>query len=226
MIEMPKQKDLKRLVRTRMKKTGESYTTSRRHLTQQPAKAPKLSTSELEELAGVKDKTILEKSGKSWAQWVRILDDIDGTKLSHTKIATYVHEEFGVDGWWSQSVTVGYERIRGLREKGQRRSGRFDASKSKTLPVPASVAFYAFVDARTRKKWLKGVDVTIRTATKPKSIRIGWPDGKIVAVWITAKGDKCTVGVQQDNLATRAEANERKAFWTEHLAALEELLAD
>ena len=223
---MPKQKDLKRLVRTRMQKTGQSYTTARAHLTRPTPTTPRLSTAELESLAGVKDQTILEKSGKSWAEWVRILDAIDGAKLSHTKIATYVHEEFGVDGWWSQSVTVGYERIRGLREKGQRRSGRFDASKSKTLPVSAKVAFDAFVDARTRKKWLKGVDVTIRTATSPKSVRIGMPDGSIVAVWITAKGEKCAVAVQADNLPTRAEANTRKAFWTEKLAALEELLGD
>jgi hypothetical protein len=222
---MPKQKDLKRLVRTRMQKTGESYTAARTQLTRtNSAKTP--TTAELEKLAGVKDKTIREKSGKSWAEWVRILDAIDGTKLSHTKIATHVHEEFGVDGWWSQSVTVGYERIRGLRERGQRRSGRFDASKSKTLPVPAQVAFDAFVDARTRKKWLKGLDVTIRKATSPKSIRIGMPDGSIVAVWITAKGEKCAVGVQADNLPTRTEANTRKAFWTERLAALEELLGD
>ncbi len=222
---MPKQKDLKRLVRSRMKKTGESYTTARAQLTKTRRPKKTSSPNELEKLAGVKDATILAKSGKSWAQWVRILDAIDGVNLAHGDIAKFVHEQ-GVDGWWSQSVTVGYERIKGLREKGQRRSGRFDASKSKTLPVSAAVAFDAFVVARTRKKWLKGIDAVIRTATKPKSIRIGWPDGTIVAVWITAKGDKCTVGVQVDNLPTRADANARKAYWTEKLAALEELLTD
>lgn len=223
---MPKQKDLKRLVRTRMKKTGQSYTTSLAHISQQPAKAPKLSITELETRAGIKNTTILAKSGKSWAAWVRVLDADNAMKLSHTDIARIVHEKHGVGEWWSQSVTVGYERIRGLREKGQRRSGRFDASKSKTLPVPAKVAFDAFVDGRTRRKWLGGVEVTIRKATSPKSVRIGMPDGSIVAVWITAKGEKCAVGVQADNLPTREEANTRKAFWTEKLAALEELLAD
>jgi hypothetical protein len=222
---MPKKKDLKRLVRSRMKKTGEKYTAARTQLTKTSRKK-KPATTELEVLAGIKDQTILAKSGKTWAQWVRILDAIDGATLPHGEIAAFVHEEHGVDGWWSQSVTVGYERIRGLREIGQRRSGRYDASKSKTLPVPAAVAFDAFVNARTRKKWLPGVALTIRKATAPKSIRIGWPDGGIVAVWITGKGGKCTVGVQQDNLSTRAEANERKAYWAEKLAALEELLVD
>ena len=222
---MPKQKDLKRLVRTRMKKTGQSYTTARAHITRQPANPPALSTHELEKRAGIKDKTILEKSGRSWAEWVRVLDADGAMKLSHTKIAIIVHEKHGVGEWWSQSVTVGYERIRGLREIGQRRSGSYSMSKSKTLPVSASVAFDAFVDARMRKKWLEG-DVTVRTATKPKSIRLGLPGGEIVAVWITAKGDKCSVGVQQDNVPTREASKARKAYWTEKLAALEELLAD
>jgi len=221
---MPKQKDLKRLVRTRMKKTGESYSTARVQLTR--TKDATQPAADFAQLAGTSDKVIRERTGKTWAQWVRTLDAIDAVKMTHTDIAKHVHEHYQIDGWWSQSVTVGYERIRGLREKGQRRSGRFDASKSKTLPVPASVAFDAFVDARTRKKWLKDADVVIRTATKPKSIRIGMPDGSIVAVWITAKGEKCAVGVQADNLPTREEANTRKAFWTEKLAALEELLGD
>ena len=82
------------------------------------------------------------------------------------------------------------------------------------------------MDARTRKKWLPGVELTIRKATAPKSIRIGWPDGTIVAVWITAKGEKCSLGVQVDNLPTRAEANARKAYWAEKLAALAELVSD
>jgi hypothetical protein len=226
MIEMPKQKDLKRLVRSRMKKTGESYTAARTQLTRKKTTAPSPPTADYARLAGMSDAAIRAKTGKTWAQWVRVLDAVDAIKMTHTAVATHLHENHKLDGWWAQGVTVGYERIRGLREKGQRRSGRYDASKSKTLAVPASVAFDAFVNARTRKKWLPGVDLIIRKATAAKSIRIGWPDGKIVAVWIQAKGDKCTVGVQQDNLSTREEANARKAYWAEKLAALEELLVD
>jgi hypothetical protein len=222
-IDMPKQKDLKRLVRSRMQKTGESYATARAQLTKNRSTKKPPSPTELETLAGIKDETILARSGKSWAEWVRILDAVDGVNLPHRDIAIYVHDEHGVGEWWSQSVTVGYERIKGLREIGQRRSGKYEASKSKTFAARASVLFNAFADTRTRKKWLP-VAVTVRKVTSPKSVRMTWPDGTDVQVWITAKGEKCSVAVQHSKLASKADLDARKAFWAEKLAALGTML--
>ncbi len=222
---MPKQKDLKRLVRSRMKKTGESYTTARVQVTHKtPAKT--VLVSDFAALAGMSDDAIRAKTGKTWAQWVRVLDAIDAVKLPHREIAEHVHSDFSVPGWWTQAVTVGYERIRGLREKGQRRDGGYEASKSKTLAVTAAIAFDAFANARARKKWLPNVEVVIRKATPPKSIRMTWPDGTSVEVWITSKGEKCSVGVQHTKLASKEDANARKAFWAERLDALSEALRD
>jgi hypothetical protein len=224
MIEMPKQKDLTRLVRSRMKKTGESYTAARLHIirTESDRPASRLTLDDAAR-AGMSDAAIRAGSGKTWAQWVRVLDAIDATKMSHGDIAKYVRGEHGVGEWWAQGVTVGYERIRGLREKGQRRGGTYEASKSKTLPVTAEVAFDAFADARTRQKWLP-VEVTVRKATRPKSVRMTWPDGTGVEVWIVAKGQKCSVGVQHTKLSSKTDQSARRTFWTEHLATLEGLL--
>jgi hypothetical protein len=47
-----------------------------------------------------------------------------------------------------------------------------------------------------------------------------------VELYFQAKGDKSIVGVQHTKLKTKAEADERKKFWSERLAALNELLAD
>jgi len=66
-------------------------------------------------------------------------------------------------------VTVGYERIRGLRDIGQRRSGTCEASKSKTLPVPIAELYRAFSDGRMRRRWLPGVELTVRTAVPEKA---------------------------------------------------------
>lgn len=221
---MPKQKDLKRLVRSRMKKTGESYTAARGQITRTSSLARKPTAPDYAALAGMSDDAIHTKTGKTWAQWVRALDAIDATKLPHRNIAAHVHSTYAVPGWWTQAVTVGYERIRGLREIGQRRGGGYEASKSKTLPVPASVAFNAFTSTRVRNQWLPGLNVKVRKATSPKSVRITLPDQTSVDVWIVAKGDKCSVAIQHTKLVSKADVTARKAYWAEKLATLDKLL--
>ena len=109
------------------------------------------------------------------------------------------------------------------REGAAPRGGAYEASKSKTLSVAADVAFAAFADVRTRAKWLPA-GVVVRTATAPKSVRMTWPDGTSVEVWITAKGGKCTVGLEHTKLASKEDQAARKAFWAEHLEALARLV--
>lgn len=224
---MPTQKDLKRIVRSRMEKTGESYTTARRHvvnrkpLTLVPPPPPDYAP-----IAGMSDAAISKKTGRTWAEWVEHLDAWGAKDKPHRDIAEYVYS-LGIDGWWAQSVTVGYERIRGLRARGQRRSGSWEASKSKTFPVPVATLFEAFANARTRKKWLGDVALKVRTATKAKSMRISWNDGTSVDLWFQSKGAaKSSVGVQHVKLATKEEAANRKQFWSENLDRLAALLAE
>jgi hypothetical protein len=130
-----------------------------------------------------------------------------------------------VPDWWSQMVTVGYERIKGLRARGQRRDGSYEATKSRTFAVPVATLFDAWANARRRNAWL-GERVTIRTATAPKSLRIGWSDGSIVAVGFYPKGtSRSSVAVQHAKLPDRDTAERLKQFWTARLDALGDALA-
>jgi len=233
---MPQQKDLKRLVRSRMKKTGESYTAARAQVTKKKRKAAPKSVpasaksksalkSDFAKLAGMSDEIVAERTGCDWTKWVYVLDKWGAMKKSHTEIAAHIHEKYKIDGWWAQMVTVGYERIRGLRARGQRRDGGWEASKSKTVAVPVAELFEAWSSAKLRAKWLPE-KLTVRKATPHRSMRISWSDGTSVELYFQAKGDKSIVGVQHTKLKTKAEADERKKFWSERLAALNELLAD
>ncbi|MEU3736247.1 hypothetical protein AB0E78_04095 [Streptomyces sp. NPDC032198] len=65
-----------------------------------------------------------EATGKTWTQWFALLDAWDGTSHNHTEVARHIREEHGTDGWYAQSVAVGYEQERGLREAGQSSTGR------------------------------------------------------------------------------------------------------
>jgi hypothetical protein len=144
--------------------------------------------------------------------------------MVHRDIADCLFREHGVPGWWAQMVTVGYERIRGLRDIGQRRSGEYEASKSKTLAVPLGTLYRAFSVARRRERWLPGVKWTVRTAIPDKSIRVTWEDGTSVELYFVAKGpEKSQVAIQHRKLGTRAQAAKAKSFWGERLEELARL---
>ncbi len=217
---MPKEKDLKRVVRARMEKTGESYTAARVQTLKKKAAPPP----DYAALSGVAEETVKEKTGRSWTEWVETLDAFGAKEKPHRDVAAYVFSQ-GVSGWWSQSVTVGYERIRGLRAIGQRRAGTWEMSKSRTFPVPVATLFDAFANARKRAKWLPDVKLTVRTSQKDRSMRATWPDGTSLEIGFMAKGDaKSAVALSHTKLPEKAEADRLKAYWSERFDRLAEVV--
>jgi hypothetical protein len=228
---MTANKDFKRLVRARMSKTGESYTSARLRLLQRnpdprsPVPGPN-APKDYARLAGMSDASIKKATGCNWERWVWALDKVEAHTWPHRKIADYVQEKYKVRDWWTQTVTVGYERIKGLRAIGQRRGGAFEATKSKTYGVPVSKLFRAFQDTRTRRRWLDGVDLTVRSATADKRMRIAWPDESVVEINFSGKSaSKSQVAIQHGKLPDRDTALKLKEFWAGRLVALGKLLA-
>ena len=119
---MPANKDFKRLIRGRMRKTGESYTAARAHLlAHPPSRTTRSTAADFATLAGRSDAALKAATGCTWERWVRALDHVEAHTWAHRDISKYVAEKYKVTGWWAQTVTVGYERIKGLRAVGQRR---------------------------------------------------------------------------------------------------------
>jgi uncharacterized protein YndB with AHSA1/START domain len=214
---MPKQKDLKRIVRSRMQKTGESYTAARSQLLKK--KEP-----DYAELAGMSNAAVKKQTGRNWAEWIKTLDAVSAAEKPHREIAKYV-SSLGTPDWWSQTVTVGYERIRGLRDKGQRRGGGYEASKSRTFAVPITKLYNAFANARQRARWLP-VKIDVRTANPNKRMRVKWDDDTTVEIMFTSKGDrKSGVALTHQKLPDKSAADTMKRWWNERLDALSEVLS-
>jgi hypothetical protein len=215
---MPKQKDLKRIVRSRMQKTGESYTAARLQVVRKKEPAQNYAA-----LAGMSDPTVKKATGRAWAEWVKVLDAAKAAEKPHREIARYI-SSIGTPDWWSQMVTVGYERIRGLRDRGQQRGGGYEANKSRTFAVPVSKLFDAFAKPRIRAKWLTG-KVKVRTANPHKTMRLEMDDGTRVAIGFLSKGDKkSAVAIQHSKLAGKSTALKMKAWWGERFDALAGIL--
>ena len=222
---MTRDKDRKRIIRNRMSKTGESYTAARAQILSKSVRE-RHAPPDLPALAGMSDESIAAKTGRTWREWVRTLDDDNAASLPHREIAMLVHGKHGIGEWWAQTVTVGFERIKGLRERGQRRDGTFEANKSRTFSVPVHTLFKTWSDAAARRRWLDDVKPTVRTATPPKSMRLQWPDGTLVLVGFTAKGaGKSSVAVSHTKLRDKAVSQQAKTYWTERLNALASVVA-
>ncbi len=217
---MPKQKDLKRLVRSRMKKTGEAYTAARAQL----VKKSEQTRSNYAQVAGMSDASVTKRTGRTWEQWVGVLDRAEAAQKPHREIALYV-SSLGTPGWWSQMVTVGYERIRGLRDRGQRRGGGYETSKSRTFPVPVGALFGAFANVRQRRQWLP-VKIAVRSATPQKRMRVTWDDDTVVVLEFTPKGSaKSVVALGHLKLPDKSAADAMKKAWSGYFDRLGQFLS-
>lgn len=173
----------------------------------------------------VSDEAVRSKTGRTWAEWFEVLDREGAREMPHREIAAMVHEKYGVDGWWAQNVTVGYEQERGLREKHQKPDG-YEVGVSKTVPVALEVLFAAWEDETVRRRWLGEEGVVIRKATPHRTMRVTWPDQTRVDVYFLAKGDaKSQVTVQHGKLADADAAARSKSYWADALERLRAELA-
>jgi uncharacterized protein YndB with AHSA1/START domain len=214
---MTTQRKFKRRVRERMAKTGESYTAARRVLISHGERPDPPAEIELP----VANERVVEATGQGWDAWLRVLDEWGAATRTHTEIARWLREEHGVPGWYSQSITLGYERARGLRAPGERPDG-FVAGASRTVRVPVEHLFEAWEDETERERWLPGADLRVRTATAPKSARYDWEEGTTrVIVGFEAMDDaKSRVALSHERLPDADTAEEMKAYWRERLTAL------
>ena len=219
---MTMQKSFKRLVRSRMQKTGESYTAARAVLLAAEESAvvegPPLATS---------DEAIRQRTGRGWEEWFDLLDEWGAAERPHKEVARRVAAELGIEplAWNAQAVVDTYERVRGLRQVGEKANG-FTITASKTVAMPVERLYDAFVDESLRRRWLPDGELTERTATKPKSARFDWGDGATrVNVVFEAKGEeKSTAALQHERLADAEEAERMKAYWRDRVSTLEEVL--
>ena len=225
--------DLKKIVRARMAKTGEAYSAARatvlRKKQRSAAPAPAAEdTSGFAQLAGMSDESVRAKTDLDWAQWVSALDALGARTLTHREIAREVGERWPqIGGWWAQTVTVGYERIRGLRLAGQDRvTGLFTANKSRTLRVSAAAAYAAFSESRRRNAWWKGDPLALRSSRVGQLVRFDVGDGTRVEISFIDKGpNKTTLTIAHTKLRSAADIATSKEAWDARLTELSEHLA-
>jgi hypothetical protein len=176
---MTRARALKQAIRARAARTGERYTTARRHVLNAhrtgstsialvpppppaPAKAPVKTA--VTTKGGLSDAKSREKTGHGLDHWFEVLDRFGGVGKGHTALARHLSDDHGVPGWYCQGITVAYERARGARAVNQRCDGEYEVSVSKVVNARTADAIAAFGDARLRKRWIAAADAGLAKA--------------------------------------------------------------
>jgi hypothetical protein len=222
---MTTQKLLKRRVRERMSKTGESYAAARRHIVRMRDRLVSAPTDLSSALELASDKKVTEATGQGWKTWLTLLDQWGARQRKRGQTVKFLMAEHAVSSWYAQALATGYERTRGLRLKHQQAEG-FTIYASRTVGVHLTTLFDAFVNPRTRKRWLTGGAMRARSSQPGKVARFDWDGGPTrVMVTFEEKGPaRATAYVTHERLPDPDEAETAKAAWKERLASLKSFL--
>lgn len=172
--------------------------------------------------SGTSGAAVRAATGRGWDQWFATIDRMGGADMTHRDIARTLRDQ-GASSWWSQMVTVSWERARGRRVLHQSARG-FAVSRSRTYEAPMGRVWRAWADEGARAAWL-GRALKRKPTTRRGVLRFELADRTKLIVAIADKGGRTTVTLDHSGLANAAAAAKFKAWWSTRLAALGRLLA-
>ncbi len=224
---MTTQKAFKQRVRARAARTGESYTAARARLIRRAdaSSAPTPDPIDTKLLAGVSEEAMLQRTGRPLADWFDLLDAWGAGSRTHTEIARWLVAEHHVDGWWSQTITVGYERARGRRVLHQTAAG-FSVGVTRTVAATREEVLAAFRDPDRRAAWFPGAPLHTHAGYTGKRGRYDWTD-PASKVWVDLlpKADgRTTVTVTHERLPDADAVATMKERWRSALDRLRAVL--
>ena len=200
--------------------------------------------SEVPRSGGMSDDAVSKATGRNWAGWLEFLDSEGAQELDHKGIVALLAGPGGIaNGWWQQSVAIGYEQARGMRVVGQTSEGGYQVGVQKTLPLPSEAAWDLVMEGPGRGIWLgevgnlefrrgeqyqagEGVWGEIRTVSAGQRVRLTWQSPELaqpstLQVTIVPSGDRASVRFHQERLSSLEEREKMREHWRQ---VLEELL--
>ena len=205
-----------------------------------------MSTGE-QRFSGVSSEAVHAATGRGWDQWLEFLDGLGASEMSHKEIVALAAGPGGLsNGWWQQSVAVGYEQARGLRVVGQTSDADFQIGVQKTLPAPVDLVWGLLTDGPGRDCWLgktgpvefrkgatyetlEGSRGEIRSCVPGERVRLTWDHPGLARVstlqiYLSPSGERTSVRFHQERLSSLAERELMREHWRGVLAELAKLV--
>jgi len=201
---------------------------------------------ELRSDKSIDDATWKADTGKTMAEWFKLMDAHGGLARGRRELGNMLLQEIHkVEPWWATTLNIEYEARHGAKEKDGRAKG-YMICATKSIKASPQDCYAAFTDAKALDRWLgarheyalaeggtlanaDGNRATVRKFTPGKSIRLDWTQADAapntpVEVKFQPAGAKTTVMVQHDRLQTRAEADGLRRAWGQALDRLKAVL--
>jgi len=188
------------------------------------------------------EQAVSAATGRGWEEWFRLLDDWGARTKGHAATARHLAAEHGLSGWWSQEVTVMYERSRGLRVEGQA-AGGFQVGVRRTVELSPEASWSALTSARGLRIWLgegapehleQGADYAladgshgqVRVVRPGSHLRItwqppGWERASTIQVRVvSASKGRAALSFHHEKLPDAEAREAMRARWKAALSAL------
>ncbi len=175
-----------------------------------------------------KDESLINATGKNWQWWFAALDAAGMADKDHRTIVAEVKKLGCESAWWQQTITVEYERERGLRDIHQRSDGHYEISRQRTLNLPAEELIELVRNPEKRVQWLKTPlpEPQEKILSGNPLFIFPWPGGhSSLYVVVEAKGEtKASITLVHRDLSGPEECEAIKPFWNEVAEKLKQVI--
>ena len=198
-------------------------------------------------LSGVSSEAVARATGRDWEEWLAFLDELEAHEMTHREIVALVARTGGLtNGWWQQTVAVGYEQARGRRVVGQTSGADFQIGVQKTLPVSPGAAWGLLAGRPGRDVWLgecdaidfrkgerystaEGVSGEVRSVVPGQRLRLTWCSPELeqpstLQIYLASTGEKTSFRFHQERLSSLEERERMRTHWREVLEKLSNLV--
>lgn len=186
--------------------------------------------------------TIKKHTGKTWDQWIVILDRAGGEKLKYRDLVIAL-KKYKLSPWWQAGIPMHYQMYKGVRVEGRNEKGKWATTSTKTYNISQKKMWDFLKSEAGIAVWLKpmskfefikgqnfevegGVYGELRTMKAPQRARFKWSDldwdkhSYVQLIVIKRPKDKCIVGFMHESLSTGRARLQMKEHW---LRVLEEI---
>lgn len=184
-------------------------------------------------LGKISTEAVEKATGKSWDEWIEIIDKEGGEKLTHKEIARLLYDKKYIEnGWWCQQVTVGYEYAKGRRKVGETLTQGYEIGVQKMLPVNKEKLWKFLNSKRGKEIWSKDIEYEMRTVKDGERLRMKWkrPEWKSYStLQITLfcprnTEEKTNINFHQERLPSLKARSQMRDHWKKKLEEIAKAL--